>query len=156
MHLLAEASVEIERPTVAVFEYVTNMERFHEWFPGVLTIASVDDTPHGQPGKEYLETVMLPLQGPRQIKLVVRETRANELFVTEGSLPLLMPRMEITFFELNAALCRLTWRMRSRNDGYLARCLVLPLARQVLAKRAAAGVRSLKSRLEQGRQPRST
>ena len=148
MHLLAEASVQIERPTGAVFEYVADMERFHEWFPGVLAIAAVDDTHHGQAGKEYLETVALPLRGTRQISLVVREARSNELFVTEGRLPLLMPRMEITLLPLDVSSCTLSWRMFSRNDGLVARLLVLPLAKRVLAKRASAGVRALKSKLE--------
>jgi hypothetical protein len=148
VHLLAEAVAHIERPTAAVFEYVADMERFHEWFPGVLAIAAVDDAQHGQPGKEYLETVVLPLRGARQIKLVVREARSNELFVTEGRLPLLMPRMEVTFVPRGVSSCTLTWRMFSRNDGLVARLLVLPLARRVLAKRARAGVSALKSKLE--------
>lgn len=98
MHLLAEDSVRIKRPVSDVFDYVKNMERFGEWFPGVLAIESADAHSHGQIGKEYVETVVIPLRGKRKIKLVVREAQVDKIFVTEGKLSPLMPRMEVSFY----------------------------------------------------------
>lgn len=81
MHLLVEKTVSIHRPVQAVFGYISNMEQFGEWFPGVIAIKSLGALAHGQPGKEYLETVVVPLRGRRQVTLQVREARAP------GSLP---------------------------------------------------------------------
>ena len=67
MHLLTEKTVNINRPALAVFGYVSNMEKFGEWFPGVISIASTDALQRGQQGKEYLETVSVPLRGKRKI-----------------------------------------------------------------------------------------
>lgn len=150
MHLLAEESIHIKRPVLDVFTYVANMERFGEWFPGVLSIESSNRAQHGQVGKEYLETVSIPLRGERKIKLVVREAQAGQRFVTEGKLYPLMPRMEVLFSPVGVASCQLTWRMYSRNEGPLVRFALLPLARRVMRKRAAAGVKRLKRTLEGG------
>lgn len=148
MQLLAEAIIHIKRPVPDVFNYVTDMERFAEWFPGVLSIESANHHRHGQVGKEYLETVSLPLRGEKKIRLIVREAEAGRRFVTEGKLSPLMPRMEVTFSPVGVASCQLTWRMYSRNEGKLVRIALLPLLRRLMRKRAAAGVRRLKRRLE--------
>lgn len=148
MHLLAEESVRIARPVSTVFDYVKDMERFGEWFPGVLSIVSSNARAHGETGKEYLETVYIPLRGKRKIKLVVREAQANRLFVTEGKLAPLMPRMEISFHSNGDDECRVTWRMFSRNESTLFRWTLLNLAKGVVRKRAAIGLGNLRQRLE--------
>ncbi len=148
MHLITEHTIAIARPVEATYEYATNMERFGEWFPGVLSIASANPLPHGQRGKEYLETVTVPLRGERQITLSVRDAQPNKLFVTEGAFAPLLPRMEITFRATGAESCEVVWRMFSRNDGFLARVTLLPLTKSVMRKRAAIGMKRLKQKLE--------
>lgn len=59
MHLVVEKTVLIERPVAQVFAYVSDMERFAQWFPGVVAMAPADKLTPGQPGKQYLETVRL-------------------------------------------------------------------------------------------------
>ncbi len=148
VHLLAKESVRINRPANIVFDYVANMERFGEWFPGVLSIESANGHPHGSVGKEYLETVAIPLRGERKIKLVVREAQASNLFVTEGQLLPLMPRMEISIDSNGTESCNITWRMFSRNESTIFRLTLLPFARRVVRKRATRGLGKLKSNLE--------
>ena len=148
MHLLAEKSVRIQRPKSAVFEYVTNMENFKEWFPGVISIESSNPLSHGQRGKEYLEAVSVPLRGIRKIKLTVREVQGHRFFATEGRFPPLMPRMEISLNDIEINSCELTWRMFSRSNNLIVKCTLLPLAKRVMEKRAALGVKALKIRLE--------
>lgn len=148
MHLLVKKTVIIQCPVAIVFAYVANMERFAEWFPGVVLIESADDLDHGKEGKEYLETVSIPLRGTRKIELCVREVRVNQFFATEGKLSPLMPRMEISLSAIKNDACELTWRMFSRNDKLIVRYALLPLARHVIDKRAETGVTSLKKRLE--------
>ncbi len=150
MHLLAEKTVHIQRPLVAVFAYVSNMEKFGEWFPGVISIASSNTLRHGQPGKQYLETVAVPLRGTRKITLEVREVRGHTFFATEGRFPPLWPRMEITLAAAQENSCALTWQIFSRSNSVIVRYILLPLAGRVMGKRAALGVAALKQRLEDG------
>ena len=148
MHLLTEQNIRINRPINVVFDYVTNMEQFGDWFPGVLAIKSANDHLPGQIGKEYLETVAIPLRGERKIRLVVREAEINKLFVTEGKLSPLLPRMEVRFQVEDSDSCQVTWRMLSRNSAVFFRLTLLPIARAVLQKRAAIGLGKLKRNLE--------
>lgn len=150
MHLLTEKTVHIQRPALAVFAYVTNMEKFGEWFPGVIAIRSANALPHGQPGKQYLETVSVPLRGTRQITVEVREVRGQHFFATEGRFAPLMPRMELTVDATAQNTCTFTYRVFSRSNSLIARYTLLPLARQVMGTRAAVGVAALKQRLEAG------
>lgn len=148
MLLLTEKTVSIRRPASAVFKYVVNMERFGDWFPGVVSIESANHLDHGQEGKEYRETVSVPFRGVRKIMLVVREVRANSFFATEGRFRPLLPRMEIAVNEMSADSCELTWRMFSRNRNPIVRHALVPLARHVMNKRAETGVAALKKKLE--------
>lgn len=150
MHLLAEASIHIQRPALEVFQYVSNMERFGEWFPGVTAIQSSNALPHGQPGKEYLETAYVPLRGNRKIKVLVREVRGHQFFATEGRFPPLLPRMEITLDDTGASTCDLTYRVFSRSNSLITQYTVILIARRVMRKRAALGVATLKRRMEEG------
>lgn len=149
MHLLVEKTISVRRPVHEVFAYVSNMERFGEWFPGVVSITSSDGLPHGEAGKVYLETVRVPFRGKREIALQVREARAPHFFATEGNLRPLLPRMEISITATAPDACTLSWRMFSRSHSTRrVRWLVLPLARLVMGPRAAKGVATLKARLE--------
>lgn len=148
MHLLTEQTITVARPVEAAYQYATNMERFGEWFPGVLSIESANTFQHAERGKEYLETVSVPLKGKRQIKLSVKDAQPNKLFVTEGEFPPLMPRMEIVFQATGADSCDVTWRMFSRNDSFLIKATLIPLAKSVMRKRAAIGMKQLKEKLE--------
>ncbi|MES2581453.1 MAG: SRPBCC family protein [Pseudomonadota bacterium] len=150
MHLLTEKTVHIQRPALAVFGYVSNMENFGEWFPGVIAIQSANALQHGQPGKQYLETVLVPLRGTRKITVQVREVRDHQFFATEGRFPPLMPRMELTVDATGENACTFTYRVFSRSDSLIARYTLLPLARRVMGHRAAVGVAALKQRLEAG------
>jgi uncharacterized protein YndB with AHSA1/START domain len=148
MHLLTEKIIEIARPVESVYAYTTNLEHFSEWFPAVLSVTSIDARAHADPGKEYLETVKNRNGSERKIKIQVKQSERNALFVSEGDYAPLLPRMEIAFKSLGQEKCSVTWRMYSRNGSLLARFFLLPIARKVMAQRAAAGVVRLRDRLE--------
>ena len=82
------------------------------------------------------------------MKLTVRQAEPGRLLVTEGALAPLLPRMELLFQSTSVGSCRITWKMFSRNDGALARLMLLPLARRIIDKRAAIGMSVLKEKLE--------
>src|SRR3989338_3223820 len=131
MHLLTEQTTAVACSVQAAYRYASNLERFGEWFPGVIAIESANNLDHAMPGKEYLETVAIPFRGTRKVKLRVKEAEQDKLLVTEGALAPLMPRMEISFQSAGAESCQITWRMFSRNNGSLARFTLVPLARSV-------------------------
>ena len=153
MHLLVEQSVCIQCRAQDVFEFVSNMEHFALWFPGVIAIESSNALAHGQVGKEYLETVSVPLRGHQKIRLHVREVvqaSGDYLFATEGRFPPLLPRMEISISDGPLTSCRLTWRMFSRNRSPVIRFTLHLLARRLMGQRARVGLAVLKERMEKG------
>lgn len=148
MQLLTEQTTTIARSVEATYLYATNLEHFAEWFPGVLSIESVNTLAHAQRGKEYLETMAIPLRGTRKIGIRVKDAQSNKVFVTEGDFSPLMPRMEILFQATGADSCSVTWRMFSRNDGWLFKTTLLHVFKRVMQKRAAIGMKRLKRKLE--------
>ncbi|WP_339414534.1 SRPBCC family protein [Pseudomonas sp. EA_35y_Pfl2_R5] len=148
MQLLTEQTITIARSVEAAYQYATNLERFSEWFPGVLSIESVNALEHAQRGKEYLETVVVPLRGKRKIKISVKDAQSNKMFVTEGEFPPLMPRMEILFKATGADSCSITWRMFSRSKSFLFKATLLHLFKSIMHKRAAIGLKQLQQKLE--------
>lgn len=148
MHLLAEKSVHILRNKLDVFAYLSNLENFGQWFPGVISIKSANALEHGHIGKQYRETVLIPLRGARQITLEVREVREGLFLATESRFPPLMPRMEMELRETGEGSCELTWRMFSRTNSAILKYTLIPLARQIMGRRAVLGVAALKARME--------
>ena len=150
MHLLTEQSIEIARPSAAVYRHASNLERFGEWFPGVLAIVSANDLPHASVGKAYRETVEVPGRGRIDVRVEVREARPDAWLATEGDLQPLLPRMEMQFAAPTPHTCRLTWRMWSRHagDDAFVRATLWPAAGRLTSQRAADGLAALKQQLE--------
>ena len=148
MYSLAEQTVAIACPVDVAYRFTCNLERFGAWFPGVIAIESANRLTYMDVGKEYLETVAIPLRGTRKVGITVKEVELNQRFVTEGTLVPLLPRMEIHFRSTGSSSCEVRWQMLSRNTGWLARTLMVPLARRVMQKRATAGMAALKRTLE--------
>lgn len=96
MILLAEVTVTVNSPINTFFEYVTNMENYGEWFPGVASIASHNELPHGSIGKTYQEKIAMP-GGEASLVIEVKKSRLNESFYTEGDLDPLFPAMLMDF-----------------------------------------------------------
>lgn len=148
MYLLASAAVSIACSRQRAFDYAADLHNFAQWFPGVIAITADNDLSFSTVGKQYRETVAVPLRGRRSVLIRVTDVAAPCRLVTEGALPTLLPRMEIEFRETGPDSCEVSWRMHSRHSGGWLRWTVLPLARRVMARRARAGMRRLKDRLE--------
>lgn len=148
MHLLTEKNIAIQRPSSDVFGFIANMENFGMWFPGVLSIVSSNNKAHGDIGKQYQETVHIPLRGNQNINITVKDSVASEFFATEGLFAPLYPRMEIRLTATNDLSCNVSWSMYSRNKSAAFRLLMLPLIKKVMHQRAAIGVERLRELLE--------
>lgn len=117
----------------------------------MVSVVAHDDVAFSERGREYRETVVLPLRGRRSVPIRVVDVEPPQWLITEGDLSIVMPRMEIRITEPSPEVCTVQWRMLSRNSNGLARLTVLPLARKVMAKRASTGLDRLKERLERDR-----
>lgn len=148
MHLLTSQSINIDRSKKDIFAFVSNMENFYLWFPEVLQIESSNKQAPNEVGKEYLETVLIPLKGTSQITLKVVEYMQDNTYVTEGDFSPLLPQMRIGLTEISPNETELNWQMYSRNRSKPFRILLYPLFQYIITKRAAHGMKNLKSYLE--------
>ncbi|APE33601.1 hypothetical protein BOX37_06040 [Nocardia mangyaensis] len=143
MYLLADTEKAVPCSITDAFAYVSDLENFARWFPGVEMVTADDELPAGVVGKRYLETVTLPTGRRTTIPLRVREACAPVRLVTEGSFALLLPRMEIDLSPLDAEHCVIRWRMYSRVGTRLLRWTLLPVAAITMQRRAQVGLRNL-------------
>lgn len=148
MILLAQTETSVRATAAQAFLVLSNMERFQEWFPGVVSIESGNGLRHGELGKKYLETVVVPLMGKRKVTLTVVDAVENQRFVTEGDFRPLLPRMEISISETTQHQIRVHWAMYSRSRHWAVRLLILPMVRAVMQKRAHVAAKRLKTLLE--------
>ncbi|MCP2292122.1 SRPBCC family protein [Nocardia amikacinitolerans] len=148
MYLLAGAETTVSCSCARAFAYAADLENFADWFPGVLGITPHNDLPFDEPGKQYLETVAVPLRGRRRVLIRVEEASPPRRLVTEGNMPFLLPRMEIGFESTGPETCTIHWRMFCRTDSPAVRLIALPLARRTMRRRADAALRNLARRLD--------
>jgi hypothetical protein len=151
MYLLADADVDIACSAADAFDYACDLENFSDWFPGVVDVVAHNDVAFSERGREYRETIVVPLRGRRSVGIRVIDAEAPHRLITEGDLSILLPRMEIHITQSSPQVCTVQWRMLSRNRNALARLVVLPMARTVMTKRAGAGLERLKESLERDR-----
>ena len=152
MHLLAEESIDIQCPVSAAYVYACDLRNFGRWFPGVIEILAEDELDLTAIGKSYLETVSVPLGGSRKVRIVVKEAQHGSVFITEGTLRPLQPRMEIRFSALGLDSSRVNWRMYSLSQSFLVRATLIPLARRVMRVRAREAMKILRLNLESQRE----
>lgn len=145
---LVDKTLSIDRPIANVFEFLSNHENYVRWFPGVITIESVDNLPHGTVGKIYNETLRLPTGRNRQIAIEVVESRSPGLFITEGAFAPVHPRMEVRLSEASAEQTVLSWRFLSRSQSIIGRFLIGILVKKTLARQSEIGLLRLKNILE--------
>ena len=147
MILLASESILISTVIDDTFNYVIDLEHFGDWFPGVESIASIDDKPCDFIGKTYKEQVKMPVAGTLDVLIKVVNISPNKYIITEGNLTPLLPRMTITV-ESKQSGTHVAWQMESRNPSRFFQYTLLPFAKIVLTKRVKSGLIQLKSLLE--------
>ncbi len=145
--LLADETIALAGPISTVFAFLSNHENYSRWYPGAMAVTSVDGLPHGTVGKVYRETLRLPSGRQRVFDIRVVESRAPDLFMTEGTLAPLHPRMEIRLTARSADETVLNLRFFSRNQSVLGRLLIGALARRVVRRQSRVGLGKLKALL---------
>jgi hypothetical protein len=146
--LLADETMSIASPISTVFAFLSNHENYSRWYPGALSVTSVDGLPPGTVGKVYRETLRLPSGRDRVFDIEVVASRTPDLFMTEGTLAPLHPRMEMGLTAKSADETVLNLKFFSRNQSVVGRLLIGALVRRVVRRQSRAGLRRLKALLE--------
>ncbi|MDG2528215.1 SRPBCC family protein [Caulobacter endophyticus] len=142
---LADQVIEIARPADEVFAFVANHENYARWYPGALKVVALDDLPHGAPGKAYEETLVLPSGRTTVFTIRTIEVRAPDLFVTEGELSPVFPRMEIRLTSKSPQVTELRLKFLSRSRSFLLRLLIALLVRGIVSRQTKVGLSRLQS-----------
>lgn len=144
---LAKASTTIAAPVDTVFRYVSNMENYKHWFPGVVAITSKNNLAHGIVGKKYSETLSLP-NGESELIIEVDQCEVNHIFITRGDLIGILPQMTVRFSVDEDNHCYLDLQYHSRNPELTERSEVITALQEDLITRAKAGLVRLKEIME--------
>ncbi len=146
---LIDRTIAVDRPIGDVFAFVSNHENYALWFPGVISIVSETDEPHGTVGKVYAETIRMPSGRERLISIPVVESRPPYQFATEGVFAPLHPRMEFQLEALGDAQTQVRWIFSSRATSWFGKFMVRRLAAKRMASLGAVAMPKLKAVLEQ-------
>lgn len=147
---LARASALLAAPVSTVFQYVTNMENYGLWFPGVQSITSKNSLPHTAVGKTYIETLAFP-DGEYELTIEVVKCELNRLFLTQGDLDGVLPQMTIEFTSVDDNKCRMNLKYDCRDPQLSEESDLVVSLRKDLAERASLGMRKLRKILERKR-----
>ena len=142
---LASASTVIATPVNRVFAFVTDMENYRLWFPGVVEIRSKNNLAHGVVGKQYTEILAIE-NAESELTIEVYESDINQRFVTKGDLAGILPQMTVEFSANADHHCRLGIKYHSlslteRSEDIIA-------LKRDLAGRLKKGINNLKNILE--------
>jgi uncharacterized protein YndB with AHSA1/START domain len=144
---LVQVSTIFSAPVDTVFKYVTNMENYIDWFPGVLSIKSKNSLPHATVGKTYLEALQFP-DSEYELTIEVAQCEVNRLFLTKGDLEGVLPQMKIEFFADAENKCHMHLQYHSRNSNLTEKSETIILLKKDLGNRVPVGISNLKNIVE--------
>jgi len=144
---LAQGTTIINTQVGTVFKYVSNMENYKIWFPGVVEVCSFNDLAHGTQGKQYQES--LNLNGEQgQLIIEVKQCKPNELFLTQGNLPGILPQMTIRFLTMQENACEINLQYHGRASELAQNKNLQAMLQQDLHSRTQQGLAQLKQLME--------
>lgn len=50
MNLVAQATAKVNKPAGEVYEFISHMDNFHHWIPGLISIEESNGLQHGEAG----------------------------------------------------------------------------------------------------------
>lgn len=145
---LADETLSILRPISDVFAFLSDHENYVRWYPGVVAVTSADHLPPGTVGKLYSETLRLPSGRQRIFNIRVIESRPPGIFMTEGTLAPIFPRMEIRLTAKSADETVLNLKFLSRNQSAPGRFMIRAFVRHAVQRQTRRGLLKLKLLLE--------
>ncbi|XP_013387015.1 uncharacterized protein LOC106156348 [Lingula anatina] len=128
------------RPTV--FNFISNMDKYSQWFPEVGKIEAYDPSPLDI-GKQYKETGQFPAWGDIEYNLVITGFSPPEYFsFTSGSWMLLHIEMLLIYEKDDQT--RLEWKLLSNRRSYLFQYTMAPIVRLFYEGRVRQALWNLK------------
>lgn len=139
---LTNHSITINAPINRVFRFMSNMENYDIWFPGVVDIQAENRQLPIDIGKRYTETLRLPT-GKKSLSIEVVQYIEDKLFVTQGNLLDILPEMQIHFNERGGNTTEVNLRYYSRNSELSRQEELLDMLKSDIATRASLGLAKL-------------
>ncbi len=146
MILLASVSLTIYSPIDAFFEYVTDLENYPNWFPGVLKVQRINPHKPSSPGLKYLEIIEFADSTLEQT-VEVTEISINKFLVTQGDAQPLLTQMNMNFTPQGKGfLFEVSYY--SRQDPKKLDHDMLAVVSSNIAQRAELGMKALKQKFD--------
>lgn len=147
--VILEGSMVLNRPIDIVFGYVSDLENYPSWFPGIVEMRALDAD-----GSRYAEIARLP--GGRQEAIEVERVAFDppRHFAIHASLAPVLPRFDYGFEELGEDRTRFTWTCSRRGKGVRA-ALMQPVMALVLKPRLKRAFEALTRIFEHETQERA-
>ena len=147
MILLASSSITINKPVDVVFNYLINMENYHEWYPGVIKVDSQDELNCETVGKIYKEHLSIAGNDAAMF-IEVAQCDKNRLFLMQGQLAEILTQMTVEFTEVAEAYCEVHLKYHCRNAELDSTSEIIISLRDELGVRTHDAAKNLKGCLE--------
>ena len=144
---LAQRSIAINTSAENLFKFVSNMENYKTWFPGVIDIRSFNDLAHGTKGKQYKEVLLMP-DGESELIISVVNSTQNQFFQTHGDLAEILPQMTIELKESAEKVCDINLQYHSRNSALNKNSDLISILQNDLTARSHTALTTLKIIME--------
>ncbi len=144
---LAQRSIAINTSAENLFKFVSNMENYKTWFPGVIDIRSFNDLAHGTKGKLYKEVLLMP-DGESELIISVVNSTQNQFFQTHGDLAEILPQMTIELKESAEKVCDINLQYHSRNSALNKNSDLISILQNDLTARSHTALTTLKIIME--------
>ena len=144
---LAQRSIAINTSAENLFKFVSNMENYKTWFPGVIDIRSFNDLAHGTKGKQYKEVLLMP-DGESELIISVVNSTQNQFFQTHGDLAEILPQMTIELKESAEKVCDINLQYHSRNSALNKNSDLISILQNDLTARSHTALTTLKRIME--------
>lgn len=144
---LAQRSIAINTSAERVFNFISNMENYNTWFPGVVNVRSFNDLAHGTKGKQYKEVLLMP-DGESELLISVVNSIENKFFQTHGDLPGLLPQMTIELTASSKKSCDMNLQYHCRNSALNKKDKLITTLQSDLGERSHTALTTLKKIME--------
>ncbi|XP_064644942.1 uncharacterized protein LOC135498573 [Lineus longissimus] len=126
--IIAHEEVVLSGTRQEAFEFMTDIEKYHKWHPGLGPIEAADSKKTLHIGKVFFESGRYPIIGDVKYKLVITNYSPST-FLSFSSDSILLPLYEITLKDEGAKVSRVYIKVVSRRYSYLFNYAIAPLTR---------------------------
>lgn len=149
-NLITYNSIKVKASLEESFLYFADLNNYASWFPEVVEMKEIDNSPISKINKAYEEKVILDDSGNSTfITVQLKEFIENRRIITRAEFMPLLPQMTISCKTLDSQSVSIDFKFesRSKNEEYLKSDDFASL-KDLLTSRAKKGLKTLKDILE--------